>query len=822
GPTPALPSRVRVDPVLVVASAAVLGGLAVAAPLAVVCTAVGLGLVLAPRVSRVALGTAVLLLIGGAVRAALAVPAFENELERVRAALGGPRRCAGVARIETSPTWRADSLTYVARFESLDCETRAIGPVLARLHGGPVDLARGDRVELVAQLASTELFRNAELPDPTPGAARVGVTLSGGVLSVAIVRRAWGIRAVVDRARAHVRERIDATFVPEAAPLARALVIGENDLSDGDSAAFRASGLSHLLAVSGTHLVFAVLGVVRALAFLLARVERVAAHWDVGRFTAAFGAVLAPLYADFAGGSGSAWRAAWMLAIGLGARALGKNPSASRSFALSLGIGEILDPLVGFDVSFMLSAAATAGLLGVGQPLAARAVPENAGAIVKAISGSLVATVSAMLPCAPLLAMLGPTITLAGIAANVAAVPFGEVISLPLCLIHTIAHFPLLERGIGLVASGALLVVRLLARGSASATWLAVPVPPPSAWHMAVLGVGGLGAAIVGAARWTDGAPDPAVPPAAAPLRSVFLVGAALGVVIVECAATRAGRPRGALRVTVLDVGQGDSSVVDLPDGTLMLIDGGGFVGSPVNPGASVILPLLRQRRRNRVDIAVLSHPHPDHYLGLATTLVAVGTGELWDTGQGREQGAGPEYHAMLADLEKRGVPVRGPGALCGPARTVGGAKLSVFEPCPSFEPTLGANDNSFIIKIEHGSRAALFMGDAEHAAEQKLLEEHVGSLHADLLKAGHHGSRTSTSPALLSAVRPGLATVSCGVRNRFGHPHPFTLAALATAGVPALRTDLLGSVEWVSEGGAERTRAFGGAFAERVYGFVW
>src|SRR4029079_15888625 len=133
--------------------------------------------VLAPRVSRFVFCVAVLVLMGGAVRAALAVPAFEGELERMRTALGGPRRCAGLARIETSPTWRADSLTYVARFESLDCETRALGSVLARLHGGPVDLARGDRVELVAQLASTELFRNAELPDPTPAAARMGVTL---------------------------------------------------------------------------------------------------------------------------------------------------------------------------------------------------------------------------------------------------------------------------------------------------------------------------------------------------------------------------------------------------------------------------------------------------------------------------------------------------------------------------------------------------------------------------------------------------------------------------------------------------------------------
>jgi competence protein ComEC len=807
---------VRVDPVLVVASAAVLGGLAIAAPLAATCAAVGLGAVLASRLSWRALAVAVVVLAGSAGRAARAVPAFEAELGRVREALGAPRRCAGVARIATSPAWRGDSLGYVARFESLNCEGRPLGAVLARLYGGPVDLARGDRVEIVAQLASTELFRNAELSDPTPSAARLGVTLSGGALSLTFVERAWGVRAWIDRARAHVRARIDATFVPAAAPMARALVLGENDLSDDDGAAFRASGLAHLLAVSGTHLVFAVLGIVRALEFLLARIEALAARREVGRIAAALGAVLAPLYADFAGGSGSAWRAAWMLAIGLGARALGRNPSASRSFALSLGIGAFLDPLIGFDVSFVLSAAATAGLLGIGRPLAARVVPERGGKVVHAIVTSTVATVSAMLPCAPILATLGPRLTLAGIAANVAAVPFGEVISLPLCLVHTVAHFPLLERGIGLVASGALLVVRALARASAGATWFAVPVPPPSAWHFLVFVVGGLGAAVAGARGWTDPGPC-AVASSARGLRRFFLVGAALGLAGVEMAAIRAGHPRGVLRITVLDVGQGDSSLVDLPDGTLMLIDGGGFVGSPVNPGTSVIVPLLRQRRRSRVDIAVLSHPHPDHYLGLATALPSVDVGELWDTGQGREQGAGPEYHSMLRDLAQRRVPIRGPEALCGPERGLGGARVRIFAPCPTYEPTLGPNDNSFVLKIEYEGRAALFMGDAEHEEEKRLLAGNRANLRADLLKAGHHGSRTSTSPALLEAVRPNLATVSCGVRNRFGHPHPATMSALFAASVVGLRTDVIGSIEWVTTRNETHARMFGGTFSERM-----
>ncbi|HVU02070.1 MAG TPA: ComEC/Rec2 family competence protein [Polyangiaceae bacterium] len=794
--------RVRVDAVLVTAGALVLGGVSPSAPLAALVAALGLFAVLAPRLSRRASVVVLVALAVGAARAWIAVPAFETELLRVRAALGPPKRCSGVARVETSPTMHGDSLGFVAAFESLDCEGTSIGRARARLYGGGVELARGDRVEVVAQLAPTELFRNAELPDPLPPAARSGITLSGGALSVAFVERSRFLPALVDRARAHVRARIDATFPPLAAPLARALVLGENDLDAEDSASFRASGLSHLLAVSGTHLVFAVLSLVNALAFVLARVERLAASRDVGRLAAGFGAVLAPLYADFAGGSGSAVRAALMLTVGLGARALGRRPDGARSFALSVLVGALADPLVGLDVSFMLSAAATAGLLGLGRPLAERFVPEASGsklrAVLRVVAASTVATVSAMVPCIPLLAGLGPTLTVAGVAANVVAAPFGELVSLPLCLVHAVAYFPVLERGIALVASGALLVVRALARGSASLTWLAVPVPPPTAFHFVVLAVGGV-AAFTTPHR-----------------RKPLLLGTLAALFVLEGAAHRAGHPKGVLRFTALDVGQGDSALVDLPDGTLVLVDGGGFVGSPVNPGTQVILPILRARRRSRVDVAILSHPHPDHYLGLAATLAAVDVGELWDTGQGRAEGAGPEYHGMLADLARRGVPVRGPDTLCGPPRSFGGVTLRVFSPCPSFEPGLGANDNSFIVKLEHRGRALLLMGDAEHVEEDRLVAEHGGELSADLLKTGHHGSRTSTSVALLRAVRPAAATVSTGIRNRFGHPHPTTLATLQAEHVAALRTDLVGSVSFRTDGDEASLSVFGTRLLDR------
>ncbi|HEY5375268.1 MAG TPA: MBL fold metallo-hydrolase, partial [Polyangiaceae bacterium] len=239
-----------------------------------------------------------------------------------------------------------------------------------------------------------------------------------------------------------------------------------------------------------------------------------------------------------------------------------------------------------------------------------------------------------------------------------------------------------------------------------------------------------------------------------------------------------------------------------------LLIDGGGFVGSPVDPGKAVVLPVLRARRRTRVEIVVLSHPHPDHFTGLASALQELDVGELWDTGQGEAEGAGPVYAELLRSLRARGVPIRHPAELCAAPRVFGGAVLRVLAPCPSFTPHRGANDNSIVISIAYGARRFLFTGDAEREEEAELLAAHAADLRADYLKVGHHGSRTSTSEAFLSLVSPALATLSCGVRNRFGHPHGQTVERLAAHDIRTLRLDRSGSVVVTTDGQSLTARA--------------
>jgi competence protein ComEC len=528
------------------------------------------------------------------------------------------------------------------------------------------------------------------------------------------------------------------------------------------------------------HLVLVVATFVAALRAVLARVPSLGTRVAPLRVAAAAGVPLAWLYADLAGGSGSAIRAAWMTSIALLAHVLARRPDTWRAFGMSLAGMAIVDPLVAFDLSFALSAAATAGLLGLGSKIARPALartPSWLAPVVRALAASLAASIA----CAPVLACMTADLPVAGLVANLVAVPLGEMAALPLCLAHALLEpSPAAEQGCALAASGALTLVRGVARGFAAIPWGAAPVPTPTAGHLAAIAVGTFGA--TRARPWW------------------WIVPSLAALIYFEHDARARGSPRGGLRVTFLDVGQGDAAVVDLPDGSAILIDGGGLVGSPVDTGERVIAPVLRARRRSAVALAVLSHPHPDHFGGLRRGLAATTLGALWDTGQGEAEGTQGDYGALLAEVRASGAPVLRPAEVCG-SRLVGGARIDVLAPCPELTADRGPNDNSFVVRIAYGERSFLFVGDAEHAEEADLVQRLGPALRADVLKVGHHGSRTSTTAAFLAAVDPEIAVVSCGVRNRFGHPAPITMTTLATSRARVFRTDRDGSVTITTDG---------------------
>ncbi|MEM9692623.1 MAG: DNA internalization-related competence protein ComEC/Rec2 [Myxococcota bacterium] len=715
----------------------------------------------------------------------------DHSYRRAVEAVAATTSCTARGAVVTSPVvLRRGRAGADARFDlrltSLRCgttESRFEGDdVRLRLYGGPEELVRGDELVVHGRFAPVRRFENRELRDPRVRLHLTSVYLSGSVRSWRRRDRATGILAWIDGRRARIRSRIEATYPVSIAPFARALILGENDLNAGDRDAFRRSGLAHLLAVSGTHLVLAVLAVVRLLEAVLCRWGPLARRYDTRRGAAVCGVLFAWGYAELAGGGGSANRAALMMGTFLAVRAFGRHPRSARAFGWSLLVPVLVEPGAILDFSYALSAAATGGLF------AAQRFAGPRGPL-RLIWAPVVATLAATLACAPLLLLLGPEMPLLGVVANLIAGPPGELVALPVGLVHAVlASWPEAEQGAAIVAGAALAAVRAIARVTSDSPYATLSLPAPSPWQLAIAGWGAL--------AYLD--------------RAGRRRRAHVGLALVGVVALGISPPAEAeLRIAVLDVGQGDALLVDLPDGRLMAIDGGGLVGSPIDTAERVLLPVLRTRGRRRIDVMVLSHPHPDHYLGLLTLLKHVEVGEFWRPGLELKKDG--RLSAALASIPR----LRTAASLCGRAPLAGRGphaawKVEVLHPCPRADASWSANDNSLVLRLQMGARVALLAGDAELEAERALMVE-PSRLEADFLKVGHHGSRTSTHGSFVDAVRPGVAAISCGVRNRFGHPHARALAALFSRGVEVRRTDRGGEIQWRTDGqGAWVRQGFG------------
>ncbi len=254
------------------------------------------------------------------------------------------------------------------------------------------------------------------------------------------------------------------------------------------------------------------------------------------------------------------------------------------------------------------------------------------------------------------------------------------------------------------------------------------------------------------------------------------------------------------LLIAVLDVGQGEAIVIRAPSGRTVLIDGG-TVAAPDrgDVGRSVIAPYLASLGVRKIDALVITHSDADHLNGLPFVLREVPVGLVID-GAARRSTASPgndaaadDYFALRAQIRERRIPDH--AATPGQILNLGsGVVLRVLAPV---EPLLeDANNNAAVMRLEYGHVSALFTGDIEQVAEERLVRRGLISP-CTILKIAHHGSKTSTSPLFLKAAQPKAAVISAGRYNGFGHPSAQTINHLAAARIPTFRTDRQGAVEF-------------------------
>jgi competence protein ComEC len=238
-------------------------------------------------------------------------------------------------------------------------------------------------------------------------------------------------------------------------------------------------------------------------------------------------------------------------------------------------------------------------------------------------------------------------------------------------------------------------------------------------------------------------------------------------------------------RLTILDVGQGDALLLRSPH-HVVLIDAGGRPGD-AHFGERELLPMLVDRGVRHIDVAVLTHVHPDHCGGLPAVLENLDVGSIWISPR---RFRGDCAQRVLEACSRRAIPIH--LVRDGDVRDVGGLSLHAFVPDRTFKHS-PENNSSVVLRVLIGRWKALLTGDIERDAEDSLASRDV---RADVLKVGHHGSKTSSTPFLLDAVQPRIALISCGLRNLFGHPHPSVLESLRSRGIHSWRTDRNGTID--------------------------
>ena len=737
----------------------------------------------------------------GATREPLVIEAVVVASER--AAGGGRRVLVEVQSRELQPGSRLEPPRKAVRAL---LQVRATdNPVRLRDRLRPVPRP-GDRLRLQARLRVPAGQLNPGGPDRRRMLALRGISYDGSASEDGLVFLARG--PLWARLAGEVRDRFAARCAevcgsPERGALVSALAVGDRaDLPPEVDDELAASGLIHLLASAGLHLAAVCVLVQRA-------AEKVWLYtpWAARVRASLVGGICALPFAAaevlLLGAPWPAMRAGLSAALWLLAHVAGRRADSVTALALSAALCAIGDPGSLHDLPLQLSLAGVAGLIFLTGPLRDLGPLRRLAFPWETALRLGCATAAAMLCTAPLLAGTFHRASLVSVIANAAALWPGLVAiplataAVPLDAAAPALALPFLWAS-DLCAAVTLMAAKVFSALPASRVPLAsLGWPALFAWMTTLLLFAGFPAPIGPGTALDRPPPRVRLLRAAVPLSLIVLLWAG------ESAAARFSS---SLTVTFLAVGQGDSTLIRFPGGRTMLVDAGGdlFGGVPGrDPGTMRVLPALAELGIGRLDWVVLTHPHPDHGGGLFAILDRVPVGQLWTTGESGPGGLGDRLRQRARD---RGVPLLEPTA--GQSMNVGGVRVEVLHPT-RYSPQRDANDNSLVLRLVHGGITVLLAGDVEALAEAELAWSGA-PLDATLLKAPHHGSRTSSTEAFLRRVSPQQVVFCVGDRNPFGFPHKDVEERYRAAGCKVWRTDR-GAVTAESDGRDLRVRGADG-----------
>ncbi len=627
-------------------------------------------------------------------------------------------------------------------------------------------LVPGDRVRARVRIRPYEARANPGGPDHERRAARRGIGARATLVhDDLLVRRpdaeGWRPLAPIHRLRTRAVQRL--SHEGPGGALVRALALGDRGgLPVETRDAFQRLGVSHLLAVSGLHLALAAALAYRLMAFVLLRAGVPALRADRRGAALLGAAAVAAGYALLAG-FGVPVRRALVVLLGLAASLATRRPTRRGAPLVAAAVLILaFEPAAWFEIGAWLSFSASAALV---WSVRASAPDREDGSSIysrarRSIAEMAGTTALASAATAPIAAVaLGLSSPGYGVLANLVAIPWTALVLLP--------------------ASIATALVAGMAPGSGPAAVLCTGTAAIGSWTLDALSAAAAYAPVLPASPRGPGAIAAASAVALLALRGrslVARVAASLAVAAILAVAPPPAIAPAPPRVVVLDVGQGDAILVQGRTGTL-LVDAGVAVPDGADLGATVVVPALRALGVERLDLVVASHADLDHRGGLPAVLRALPVDRVWLPHGGVGD---PAFADVVAAARAGGVALEEQGA-GGATLAVGDLRIAPLWP-PRGERDTSRNDRSLTLRIDVAGRSVLLPGDLEAAAEARLLATGA-PLRADVLKLGHHGSRTSSTAAWLAGVAGTVAVASAPRLGRFGMPHAEVVERASAAG---------------------------------------
>ena len=633
----------------------------------------------------------------------------------------------------------------------------------------------------------TTLAQRSITPDAQERLRIRGISATARTRSVEIVSRGSPLESL----RAALGDAIERVLPAPAGGLAAAIVIGLRERVDERLAAdFTATGLGHVVALSGWNV-----------AITMAVADRFTKRFPAKRRRPLL-IVVAIAYGLFAGASASVIRASFMAAAALIGAASGRPGSGAVALSHAVLALMVLDPAIAADPGFRLSALATAGLLAKSQRWSDRAtafgerLPKQLRTGWAFIGGDVAVSLTAQAATLglvitlfgrvavwsiPLTLLIAPLIAPATAAAILATIAGGLIHMLP-------PQLAILPSLLALPATALFSAAAWIAQVGAQLPAGGIEVPRGATLRVGLaLGAIGLWLLLRDEAKGNPKQADGNLGSSSAATERLA-VGIAVLIAVSTLTSLGSAAPRGSLRITVLDVGQGDAILVEV-SGRRMLIDGG-----PDPSRLSTELDRIIPAWDRRIDLLVASHPHEDHLAGLPKLLDRY---RIFSVIGSEDRGGGPAASSWREILQRSRISYN--QVFTGERLQLGAARLNVLWPdrtylsLPPGNDGRALNDRSIVLRIDVPGFSALFTGDIESDIDARIIHNITSPV--DLLKSPHHGSKASASRALLSVLDPRVAVVSVGAKNSYGHPSAETLQRLGERGAVVERTDLNGTV---------------------------